>query len=116
MEVLIYQDYQRDKVVFILRERRGEKNIHYGFNGKKLIEQEFNINEVPSKDLLPTLELQSGLAHDFITAVVEFADKKGIKPESDSVNSGKLIATEKHLTELSGNFTKVLDVLIKKLY
>jgi hypothetical protein len=62
--------------------------------------------------LKPFLELPSNVFDKFVKAVTDYASDNNIKTESETLLQGKLKATEKHLEDLRGHFTKVLDKVL----
>lgn len=59
-------------------------------------------------------EMNNRSFDDFVKGILEYANDKGIKLESESVLSAKLAATEKHLEDIRSYFGDSLKHILKK--
>lgn len=112
MEFIFQEDFHSMSVRMYLKTKQGDKTCIIGQKDGFLIQQTLDPMNFQPEPLIPLLEMNRGFANEFIKAVSDFASNKGIKTENENLLQGKLSATEKHLEDLRGHFTKVLDKVV----
>lgn len=108
---LIIQDELPTMTVRIYGEvQRENKRCIIGYDGEHLVEQELSNDPVMNeKELKPLLIIPRNYFHDIVTGFAEYAQKNDIRTENQHLLEGKLIATEKHLSDMQDFAKKLLE-------
>jgi len=94
MKVKIYKNPYKDIIEFLIYDERNGKR--YIAQPVKLIFKEWKEGE----EIKPTLEIGGFFEGEFLEALAEALDEKGIKTDKDAKIEGILEATKYHLEDL----------------
>ena len=102
MEVKIYTNPQsQETIVYAFDDALSGNRRCYSYNSENSTITSHDLRQYEGRPEVPTfLKLQGQFAADFFKAIVNELNNKGVKPEEDSVNQGKLLATQLHLKDL----------------
>jgi len=94
MKVKIYKNPYKDFIEFL---------IYYEQNGKRYIAQPVELifkEWKENKEIKPTLKISGFFEGEFLRALAEALNEKGIKTDKDAKIEGTLEATKYHLEDL----------------
>ena len=105
---VVKNHYRNTIEIWVIQDGSEELNLQYDTIG--------NIEYVkyrPGLLLKPLIELPRGLGEEILFSILKYFERNNIKPESESLREGKLIATENHLKDMQEITNKLLSHLIK---
>ena len=74
---------------------------------------EKNSGQQPSEDFQPYMRMTQYVWEEFMKGIVDIADRKGIRPDSNSKLEGELEATKKHLESMEKVFATTFNADIQ---
>jgi hypothetical protein len=105
MRVQLFTDYITGNMsVFVFED--GPSSIGYYSTKDGKVFTFHDMGEPPT----PFLILPQSMSRVFMKAIVEELDRIGVKPEEDSVNKGRLQATQLHLTDMQKIMKDLFDM------
>jgi hypothetical protein len=112
MELIINNDYQRNKIDFYIVENNNSFRRYINFEENLVTSTDVPSYEASKTDLKPFLSLPSQLANDFMNLISEYKSQKGFNTENENLLKGKLIATENHLSDMKNITEKLLNKFV----
>jgi len=114
MELIIQEDIPSFVTKIYGKIEKGNQTYIVGYDGKNLVEQLLPDSPfVDNKKIKPLLVIPHHFLRDLVAGFAEYAQKKDIRTENQNLLEGKLIATEKHLSDMQDFAKKLLDSQIK---
>lgn len=98
MKIHIWDDYANYQIIIMGEVQRGDKKIMIGYNGKHLVEQEYN-PQPNEEELIPLLKIPI-IYRDFLPALLDALSNRNLKTENENLLQGKLDATKLHLDDM----------------
>lgn len=115
MELIIKEDIDTFITKIYGKVEKGNKTCIIGYNGKNLIEYTLpDFPTVSDKKIIPLLTIPTNMLRVIAAGFVEYAQKNDIRTENQNLMEGKLIATERHLSDMQEFAKKLLDSKIKE--
>lgn len=114
MKLIIKEDFATFTTEIYGEIEKGNKTYIIGYDGRNLIEHE--LPETPfanKKKIRPLLIIPSNMLKDIVAGFVEYAQKNDIRTENQHLLEGKMIATERHLSDMQEFAKKLLDSQLK---
>tara|TARA_R110000772_G_C13310332_1_gene440619 strand:- start:27304 stop:27654 length:351 start_codon:yes stop_codon:yes gene_type:complete len=109
-QLIVDTNYPAQKVTLYFRQRRGDKHVFVGYDGKELVETKVNPMEIMDGNVTPLLVLPMRMYDTLLRMFANNAREKGIQTENENITKGKLIATQDHLADLKKIVMKQLKI------
>ncbi len=109
MELIIKEELDTFITKIYGKIEKGNQTYIIGYDGKNLVEQALSDNPFEEKKIKPLLIIPHNYLRDIVAGFAEYAQKKDIRTENQNLLEGKLIATEKHLSDMRDFAKKLLD-------
>lgn len=114
MELIIKEEFDTFVTKIYGKIEKGNQTYIIGYDGKNAVEQLLPDSPfVDNKKIIPLLTIPHNLLRDIVAGFAEYAQKKDIRTENQNLLEGKLIATEKHLSDMRDFAIKLLDSQLK---